>query len=226
MAKRLKVDPETEALIEAAITEARAMPGLMGLADYAVGFADLDDEDPDDEDADFRSEFTERQRDLIAAAILYSCDVPTDGLGLDEDNLIWHVEQGKEFDVENSWILWRLPRQLWPRIDVPFVARFSAALKVVAFRFREGWSMPRNVAEELATRLLVEGIAFELELWEVQIPPQWVEYLQEVLYEDLDHETLFATTTPSTEVAKAMGYAPMGFDDLFDAFRDSEPVEY
>ena len=215
-------DSETAAMIEVAIAEAKSSSSLMWLVDRAADFPDPDDFDPDD----VPSEFTERQRDVIAAAILYSCDLTTDGLGLDEVDLVWHVGKGKAFDVEDTQVLWQLPRQFWPRMGVAFVARFSTAFTVVADRFRGEWSMPRNVAEELAVRILLQGAVSQLAIWEVDVPVGWVSNIEEVVFEDLDHETLYDVHPVSARVAKSMGFAPMGFEDLFDAFRDSEPVDY
>lgn len=229
MAKRRpQTDPETAAMIDKAIAEAKANRSLMWLADRAAGFPDPDDEDLDDDEEldDPPTESAERQRDLIAAAILYSCDLTTDGFAFEEDELAWHVDQGKGFDVEDTAVLSQLPEQFWPLIDVPFLTRFGKALTVVADRFRAGWSMPRNVAEELATRILLAGAVSQLEVWEVDLPYWWVTDLEDVVFEDLDHESLYDAVRPSAAVAKAMGFAPMGFQDLFDAFRDTEPVDY
>ncbi|MBW4033492.1 MAG: hypothetical protein HIU88_12665 [Acidobacteria bacterium] len=215
-------DPETAAMIEEAIAEAKTSSSLMWLADRAANFPDPDDFDPDEGP----SAFTERQRDVIAAAILYSCDLTTDGLGLDEVDLTRRVSKGEPFDVEDTQVLSELPSQFWSQMDLAFVARFRSALTVVADRFRSQWAMPGNVAEELATRIVLEGAVAQLDVWEVDIPECWVSNLQEVVFEDPDHESLYDAEPVPAEVAKAMGFAPMGFQDLFDAFRDTEPVDY
>ena len=228
MAKKRPVaeDPQTVAMIENAIVEARANSSLMWLADRAADFPDPDDDLEYGGPDELPSQFTERQRDLIAAAILYSCDLTTDGMAFDEDNLSWHLANGRRFDFGDTGVLSQLPEQFWPRIDLPFVTRFGTALTVVSDRFKGDWSAPRNVAEELAIRILLSGAVDQLSIWEVDMPGYWVSNIQEVLFEDLDHESLYDAKPPSAKVAKAMGFAAMGFGDLFDAFRDSEPVDY
>lgn len=228
MAKRRLAwkDPETAATIETATADAKANSSLMWLADRAADFPDPNDDLEYGGPDELPSQFTERQRDLIAAAILYSSDLTTDGLVFEEDYLSWHLGNGKKFDVEDTGVLSQLPQQFWPRIDLPFVTRFGKALTAMADRFRGDWSMPRNVAEELATRILLAGAVAQLSIWEVDVPTYWISNIQEVVFEDLDHTSLYDAEPLSAQVAKAMGFAPLGFGDLFDAFRDIEPVDY
>lgn len=218
------LDAKLSEMIEEAVVDAHTRPSLMWLADRAVGFPEEDDE-PDD--ADYLPEFTERQRDLIAAGFLFSCDWTDDTLGMDVLELANRMREGKRLDIADTQTLNLLPRQFYPRIDLDWAERFSLAMEAVTIRFRGSWSPPRNVAEELATRIVVENVEFHLELWGIELSDHWVGNICEVLFEDLDHQELYSVAGGmSPAVAARLGAAPMGFDDLFTAFRDSEPVNY
>ena len=223
--RRGKLSRELSVMVEEAIVDAHARPSLMWLADRAVGLPDPID--PDDNDEDFPSEFTHRQRDLIAAGFLFACDWTDDTLGMDIDELVERVSDGQPLNIDDTQTLCLLPAQFFPRIDLAWAERFAKAASAVTARFRGDWSGPRNVAEELATRIVVANVGFHLELWRVRLSNHWVGNVSDVLFEDLDHQELYSAAGGMLpEVAARLGAAPMGFDDLFTAFRDTEPIDY
>jgi hypothetical protein len=127
---------------------------------------------------------------------------------------------------EVFWMLDGLPTRYANRYDVLFTQEMIVAMVDVTRRFTEGWDALACVGQELALRLILDQAEVQLELTEagpeVGVPEGWRALVEDLLFEDLDHEMLYDPSLDGIEddreTLDALSAAPMGFADWFRPF--------
>jgi hypothetical protein len=90
-------------------------------------------------------------------------------------------------------------------------------------RLTRGWEPLACVAQELGLRVLLDHVEVVAEAADVTLPDDWRGHLEDLLFEDLDHELLYDPAHDGIEEDPARqppGMAPMRFTDWFRPFND------
>ena len=149
---------------------------ILALEDYAQEF---EDGDPDAEDFE--------PNPMLAGALLWSYEVLVDELLEDIAMLRTGVAA-----VEGTTCLEQLPELYRMHYTPRFAQRFLAVAMDLGTSLLTGFSSPSCVAQELALRLLFNGVEMLQDMHpELQLPDGWRPMLEDLMFEDLDHEFLY-----------------------------------
>ena len=80
------------------------------------------------------------------------------------------------------------------------------------------------VAEELATRLLLNQVGVIVDLHELEIVPGWRGLLEQAFFEDLEHELLYAGPADHLPAPGALVETGQSVDDWFIPFGEPAPT--
>ncbi len=121
-----------------------------------------------------------------------------------------------------------LPHRHTDLYDFTMIRRLYACLVVVAGRLQDGWRPQACRAEELVTAAVVEQAQFLFEEATGQ-DADALGYLYELLFEDLDHQYIFAPAfdgidDPDTTEGAQMRTGSLHPKDWFEPLREDEPV--
>lgn len=149
---------------------------ILGLEEYAQEF---EDGDPDAEDFE--------PNPMLAGALLWSYEVLVDEL-LEDIAMLRTGMVG----VEDTTCLDQLP-ELYRMHYTPFFAqRLLAVTMDLGTSLLTGFSSPSCVAQELALRLLFNGVEMLQDRHPgLELPDGWRPMLEDLMLEDLDHEFLY-----------------------------------
>ena len=133
------------------------------------------------------------------------------------------IEEG-DLPFAESSLGFFLPRKHRLRYEPLFAKRFFTCILVVAWKLAQAHPpepLLACTAEELALRALITQAVSVLELQELDhdFGP-----FEDVAFEDLDHEILYAPELDGVETgksAKALGYAFLEFDSWFRPFKSA-----
>ncbi|XUK60355.1 hypothetical protein ABMA10_00125 [Plantibacter sp. RU18] len=109
------------------------------------------------------------------------------------------VTRDVAIDDGELWILEELPGRFVDLYDLGFIRKFLLCAAAVTGRVGQVWAPATSVAEELALRLLLDQTDVIVDTYEVDVPEEWRPALEELLFEDLEHECLYREL-PFTEV--------------------------
>jgi hypothetical protein len=174
------------------------------------------------------SERTEalRQATALAGCLMHAAVVVVDQLFEDIEHL--RTADGPEdFDVDDSWQLSQLPSRFAHRYTPLFAQDFLVALVDVTARFTVGWEPLACVAQELGLRLLLNHVEVVADTSDVLLQDGWREHVEEMLFEDVDHELLYDMSFDGIEddvSAQPPGMAPMRFEDWFAPFNSERSL--
>ena len=129
--------------------------------------------------------------------------------------------RGESHDIENTWVLSALPPRFADQYTPVFAQRFLVAFVDLTTRLSSKWSPLACVAQELGLRLLLDQVEVVAESADVELESGWREHLEELLFEDLDHELLYDMSLDGIEDDPSIqppGMAPMRFEDWFTPF--------
>ena len=130
-------------------------------------------------------------------------------------------------DVAGTWVLSGLPERFAARYNQLFTQEFLVAVVDLTGRLTRGWEPLACVAQELGLRLLLDRVELVAEAADVALDDGWRRHLEELLFEDLDHEVLYDPALDGIEDEAAgdqPGMASMAFDDWFIPFNDERTL--
>jgi hypothetical protein len=174
------------------------------------------------------SERTEavRQATALAGCLMHAAVVVVDQLFEDIEHLRT-AEGPEDFDIDASWQLSQLPSRFAHRYTPLFAQEFLVTLVDVTARFTVGWEPLACVAQELGLRLLLNHVEVVADTSDVLLQDGWREHLEEMLFEDVDHELLYDMSFDGIEddvSAQPPGMAPMRFEDWFAPFNSERSL--
>lgn len=148
-----------------------------------------------------------------------SSTVVVDELFMDIQSLS-ELEAVAAEDISQTFVLSNLPERFAHQYSVLFAQRLMAVMIDLTTKLTRGWSSPSCIAQELALKLLLDGVEVTADLLDVDLAPDWRDCLEDMMFEDLDHELLFARAMDGFEdyLNARLGMAPMKFDDWFTPF--------
>jgi len=115
-------------------------------------------------------------------------------------------------------VLSDLPTRFAANYTALFAQKFLVALIDVTSRLTRGWEPLACVAQELGLRALLDRVEEVAEAADVAFDDGWRGHLEELLFEDLDHEFLYDPAYDGIEddaVSQPPRMAPMRFEDWF-----------
>lgn len=124
-------------------------------------------------------------------------------------------------------IVWMLPERFKYRYSPVFVQRLTTVFADLTRQVQVGWESPSCVAQELCVRIWLDQTEILAETHKIDLPDGWRVSLEDVLFEDLDHEYLFDPAYDGFEDDPDFGpggMASMRFDDWFRPFRSTQLV--
>ncbi|MDQ0096023.1 hypothetical protein [Paeniglutamicibacter psychrophenolicus] len=149
---------------------------ILALEDYAKEF---EDGDPDAEDF--------KPNPMLAGALLWSYEVLVDQL-LEDITMLRTGMAG----IEDAACLAELPELYRMHYTPLFAQRYLAVTMDLGTSLLTGFSSPSCVAQELALRLLFNGVEILQDMYpELELPDGWRPMLEDLMFEDLDHEFLY-----------------------------------
>jgi hypothetical protein len=93
--------------------------------------------------------------------------------------------------IEDTWVLSQLPARFTASYTPLFAQRFLVAVVDVTGRLTRGWEPLACVAQELGLRVLLNQVEVVAETADVALDDGWRGYLEDMLFEDIDHELLY-----------------------------------
>jgi hypothetical protein len=208
LAKGLLHEIEHERSVYAAATQFRAFPVA------ALSTQDLESLSPPE-----RAEAI-RRATALAGCLMHASEIAVEELFEDIVDLR-RREVGPADDVHETWILSQLPARFAAGYSVRFAQQFLVALVDVTCRFTRGWEPLTCVAQELGLRVLLNQVEVMADLAVVTLDDDWRGHLEEMLFEDVDHELLYDPAYDGIEEdleSQPPGMAPMRFSDWFVPF--------
>lgn len=125
--------------------------------------------------------------------------------------------------IDETWVFSDLPPRFAARYTALFAQEFLVAFVDMTSRLTRGWEPLACVAQELGLRVLLDHVDVVAETADVALPGDWRGHLEDLLFEDLDHELLYDPAHEGIEDDPARqppGMAPMRFTDWFRPFND------
>ncbi len=110
-----------------------------------------------------------------------------------------------------------------------FAQQFLIAFSDLTARLTGSWRAPSCVAQELELRILLNRVEVIADNADVALPEGWRSRLEDLLFDDLDHENLLDPDQDGFEessTAGDLGMASMRFRDWFRTFRDNQLSPY
>jgi len=129
--------------------------------------------------------------------------------------------------IEDTWVLSQLPARFAPKYTALFAQQFLVALIDVTSRLTQGWQPLASVAQELGLRVLLNQVEVVADAADVALDDDWRGHLEDLLFEDVDHELLYDPAYDGIEddpESQPPGMAPMRFEDWFRPFNDERTM--
>jgi hypothetical protein len=136
-------------------------------------------------------------------------------------------QYGAAAQIEDTWVLCQLPARFAARYTPLFAQRLLVAVVDVTGRLTKGWEPLASVAQELGLRILLNLVDIVAETAGVTLDDGWRGHLEEILFEDIDHEMLYNPAYDGIEddpESQPPGMAPMRFEDWFKPFSDERTM--
>lgn len=214
----IRIEKEVEAARSALIDDGARLSGLEFIAESLREAGEGGEEADEREVEDFR---------LIRGLVWSATQVVIDELF----DAVASIEQAQR----NGWALnvmdlpqvWQLPPRYRDGYDLAFVRRFLVTVADVSARLADGWTPLPTVAHELALRLILDETEIVAESHELELFDGWRALLEEYLFEDPDHEFLYAPALDGIDEDPNLGMASLKFDDWFVPFNsERHPSPY
>jgi hypothetical protein len=93
--------------------------------------------------------------------------------------------------IGDTWVLCQLPTRFAVGYTPLFAQRFPVAVVDVTGRLTKGWEPLACVAQELGLRVLLNQIEVVAETADVALDDGWRGHLEDMFFEDLDHEMMY-----------------------------------
>lgn len=191
----------------------RSSARLMALAPHFQAI-DLDELFGIDGDGSARSSVDERR--MLAGTLITAALIVEDELHHDAAYL-----RGSRADLDETMVLWNLPERFRHRYNPIFTQQLAVVFADLTRQIQNGWETPSCVAQELCVRLWLNQAEVLEDEYDIPLPEDWKVLLEDVLFEDLDHEYLFDPAADGFEDDPDFGPAGMArmrFEDWFRPF--------
>jgi hypothetical protein len=204
--------------------EARLLAEASRLRGVPLGWLTTSDVEASDPDGRARAL---RQASLVAGCLMRAADVVVDELFEDVEMLGRAAEDGGVVESEGTFVLSGLPSRFAHHYTPLFARRFLVAMIDVTRRLTAGWEPLSCVAEELATRILLDEVEVQADIAGVDLGGGWRGHLEDLVFDDVDHELLYDPALDGIEDQPALGppgMAPMGYEWWFVPFNADRPL--
>jgi hypothetical protein len=172
-----------------------------------------------------------RRATALAGCLMHAADLLIDELIEDIVSLRAEETAADERDsasrIEDTWVLSQLPPRFAASYTPLFAQRLLVAVVDVTGRLTKGWEPLASVAQELGLRVLLNLVEVVADAAGVALNDGWRGHLEELLFEDLDHELLYNPAHDGIEDdpdSQPPGMAPMRFEDWFEPFNDERTM--
>jgi hypothetical protein len=172
-----------------------------------------------------------RRAAALAGCLMYAADLLIDELIDDIVSLRGEATEAAEHDtavrIADTWVLSQLPARFAARYTPLFAQRMLVAAVDMTGRLTRGWEPLASVAQELGLRVLLNLVDVIADSAEVALDDGWRGHLEDLLFEDLDHELLYNPAYDGIEddpESQPPGMAPMRFEDWFEPFNDERTM--
>ncbi len=128
--------------------------------------------------------------------------------------------------IGQTWVFSDLPDRFAARYTALFAQEFLVAFVDVTSLLTRGWEPLACVAQELGLRVLLDHVDVVAEAADVALPDDWRGHLEDLLFEDLDHELLYeqAPGGAGEDPAGQPGLAALRFENWFRPFNDQRTL--
>lgn len=167
-----------------------------------------------------------RRASALAGCLIQASVMVVDQLIDDVGELRKHEGTAGE-RIGRTWVLSDLPARFAAKYTALFAQEFLVAFVDVTSRLTRGWEPLACVAQELGLRVLLDHVDVVAEAADVTLPDAWRGHLEEILFEDLDHQLLYDPAHDGIEedpAAQPPGMAPMRFEDWFRPFNNKRTL--
>lgn len=120
--------------------------------------------------------------------------------------------------IAGTSVLSSLPPQFAGSYDAKFTQRFIVVAADVTASLARGWTAPGCLAGELAVHCLLDQARITEDIYELDLPEEWRDIVEEVLLEDADSETLYSADTGEAAAGK------LDFKHWFEPFAPGDAV--
>ncbi len=171
-------------------------------------------------------EATLRRASALAGCLIHASVSAVDHLLNDVIELRQQDDQ-EAVEISDTWILSALPSRFVSSYSALFAQRFLVALVDVTSRLTRCWEPLSCVAQELGLRILLNETEVVADSADVALDENWREHLEELLFEDADHELLYNPAFDGIEdepASQPPGMAPMRIEDWFKPFNDERSL--
>jgi hypothetical protein len=168
-----------------------------------------------------------RRASALAGCLIYAADIVIDELIDDIVNLRDEESDASTSTIEDTWVLCQLPARFAVGYTPLFAQKFLVAVVDVTGRLTKGSEPLACVAQELGLRVLLNQVEVVAESADVALDDGWRGHLEEMLFEDLDHEMLYDPAYDGIEddpASQPPGMAPMRFEDWFKPFNEERTM--
>jgi hypothetical protein len=121
-------------------------------------------------------------------------------------------------------VLAELPERYTAHYTVPFARRFLVAFTDMTRRLTSGWEPLANAAQELSVRLLLNQVEMIAAFAGVDLPERWRPTLAELLFEDTDHEYLYAEDAEPDDGLELDWFVPYAEDRHLPVYATDQPA--
>jgi hypothetical protein len=167
-----------------------------------------------------------RRASALAGCLIQASVMVVDQLIEDVTELRKH-EGAVDERVGKTWVFSDLPARFAANYTALFAQEFLVAFVDVTSRLTRGWEPLACVAQELGLRILLDHVDLVAETADAALPDDWRGHLEDLLFEDMDHELLYDPAQDGIEEdpsAQPPGMAPMRFTDWFRPFNDERTL--
>jgi hypothetical protein len=129
--------------------------------------------------------------------------------------------------IGDTWVLSDLPARFEANYSPLFAQEFLVALIDVTSRLTRGWEPLACVAQELGLRILLDRVELVAEAADVALDDGWRSHLEDLFFDDLDHELLYDPACDGIEddpASQPPGMTPMRFEDWFKPFNSERTL--
>ena len=161
-----------------------------------------------------------RRASALAGCLIHAADFVIDEL-IDDIASLRAKENPSASEIEDTWVLRQLPTRFAASYTTLFAQKFLVALVDVTGRLTKGWEPLACVAQELGLRVLLNQVEVVADAADIALDDNWRSLLEDLFFEDLDHEFLYDPAYDGIEddpASQPPGMAPMRFGDWFKPF--------
>lgn len=167
-----------------------------------------------------------RRASALAGCLMHAAEIVIDEL-IDDITSLRDHDDAQTPDIAETWILGQLPRRFAANYTALFAQKFLVATVDLTGRLTRGWESLACVAQELGLRILLNQVEVVAETADVALDDHWRSHLEDLFFEDLDHEFLYDPAYDGIEddpASQPPGMAPMRFGDWFVPFSEDRTM--